>query len=69
VHCLAYALSTLPAQPTNPAGVAAADQVACNPPPDGITSLSFHPTQNYLVATSWDNQVRAAPCVSQPCVA
>ncbi|MCO5578115.1 hypothetical protein L7F22_031953 [Adiantum nelumboides] len=28
------------------------------PPSDGITSLSFSPKANHLVATSWDNQVR-----------
>eukprot|EP00271_Cylindrocystis_brebissonii_P015823 TRINITY_DN3885_c0_g3_i1.p1 TRINITY_DN3885_c0_g3~~TRINITY_DN3885_c0_g3_i1.p1 ORF type:complete len:351 (-),score=36.58 TRINITY_DN3885_c0_g3_i1:1338-2390(-) len=27
-------------------------------PNDGISSLSFNPKANYLVATSWDNQVR-----------
>ncbi|KAK4791902.1 hypothetical protein SAY86_022337 [Trapa natans] len=28
------------------------------PPSDSVSSLSFSPTANYLVATSWDNQVR-----------
>ena len=28
------------------------------PPTDGISSLNFSPKANYLVATSWDNQVR-----------
>ncbi|KAF3792386.1 RAE1 protein, partial [Nymphaea thermarum] len=28
------------------------------PPTDGVSSLSFSPKGNYLVATSWDNQVR-----------
>ncbi|BBN12217.1 mRNA export factor [Marchantia polymorpha subsp. ruderalis] len=28
------------------------------PPTDGISSLTFSPKANYLVATSWDNQVR-----------
>ncbi|MCL7050389.1 hypothetical protein MKW94_009730, partial [Papaver nudicaule] len=28
------------------------------PPTDSISSLSFSPKGNYLVATSWDNQVR-----------
>lgn len=28
------------------------------PPSDGVSSLSWSPKQNYLVATSWDNQVR-----------
>lgn len=28
------------------------------PPNDSISSLSFSPKANYLVATSWDNQVR-----------
>ena len=27
------------------------------PPEDGISSISFSPTANLLVATSWDNQV------------
>ncbi|GBG79400.1 hypothetical protein CBR_g29549 [Chara braunii] len=29
-----------------------------SPPNDGVSSLSFSPKANYLVATSWDNQVR-----------
>lgn len=29
-----------------------------NPPTDGISSLAFSPTANYLVATSWDKSVR-----------
>lgn len=29
-----------------------------SPPNDGISSLSFNPKANYLIATSWDNQVR-----------
>jgi hypothetical protein len=28
------------------------------PPSDGISSLSFSPVANHLVATSWDSQVR-----------
>ncbi|KAH9325662.1 hypothetical protein KI387_005840, partial [Taxus chinensis] len=28
------------------------------PPTDSISSLSFSPKANYLVATSWDNHVR-----------
>lgn len=28
------------------------------PPQDSISSLHFSPVANYLVATSWDNQVR-----------
>lgn len=28
------------------------------PPSDGISSLSFSPKANHLIATSWDNQVR-----------
>ena len=28
------------------------------PPTDSISSLSFSPVANYLIATSWDNQVR-----------
>ena len=27
-------------------------------PPDGISSLAFSPTSNFLIAGSWDNQVR-----------
>lgn len=30
------------------------------PPTDGVSSLSFSPKGNYLVATSWDNQVLSA---------
>jgi len=33
-------------------------EVPCSPAPDGISSLNFHPRQNYLIGTSWDNQVR-----------
>ncbi|KAI3810312.1 hypothetical protein L1987_19924 [Smallanthus sonchifolius] len=29
-----------------------------SPPSDSVSSLSFSPKANYLVATSWDNQVR-----------
>ncbi|KAI3695146.1 hypothetical protein L1987_78134 [Smallanthus sonchifolius] len=29
-----------------------------SPPTDAVSSLSFSPNANYLVATSWDNQVR-----------
>ena len=29
-----------------------------SPPTDSISSLSFSPVANYLVSTSWDNQVR-----------
>jgi WD40 repeat protein len=29
-----------------------------SPPTDGISSLSFSSKANYLVASSWDNQVR-----------
>ncbi|KAL9262321.1 RAE1-like protein [Drosera capensis] len=28
------------------------------PPSDGVSSLSFSPKANHLIATSWDNQVR-----------
>ncbi|KAL0422356.1 UNVERIFIED_CONTAM: protein RAE1 [Sesamum latifolium] len=28
------------------------------PPSDSVSSLSFSPKANFLVATSWDNQVR-----------
>ena len=33
-----------------------------SPPNDGISSLSFSPKANYLVATSWDNQVMPLAC-------
>ena len=29
-----------------------------SPPGDSISSINFSPVANYLVATSWDNQVR-----------
>lgn len=28
------------------------------PPDDSISSLAFSPQQNFLIAASWDNQVR-----------
>ena len=34
-----------------------------SPPTDGISSLSFSPKANYLVATSWDNQVLHLACM------
>jgi mRNA export factor len=34
------------------------DIEVASPPTDSISSLSFSPVANYLVATSWDNQVR-----------
>ncbi|KAK9827320.1 hypothetical protein WJX81_004742 [Elliptochloris bilobata] len=34
------------------------DLEVSQPPSDGISSLSFSPVANHLVATSWDNQVR-----------
>ena len=34
------------------------DVEVSSPPPDSISSLSFSPVANYLIATSWDNQVR-----------
>ena len=34
------------------------DFEVASPPTDSISSLSFSPVANYLVATSWDNQVR-----------
>jgi mRNA export factor len=36
------------------------DVELASPPDDSISSLSFSPTANHLVATSWDNKVR--PC-------
>ena len=36
--------------PANPNG----DFLVANPPNDGISSLSWSPTGNFLVATSWD---------------
>ncbi|XP_070669148.1 protein RAE1-like [Malus domestica] len=32
-----------------------------HPPNDSISSLSFSPKSNILVATSWDNQVKMWP--------
>ena len=34
------------------------DMEVASSPPDSISSLSFSPVANYLIATSWDNQVR-----------
>jgi WD40 repeat protein len=34
-----------------------------SPPTDGVSSLSFSPKANYLVATSWDNQVMHLACM------
>jgi len=34
------------------------DFEVASPPTDGVSSLSFSPRANLLVATSWDNQVR-----------
>ncbi|EIE22298.1 WD40 repeat-like protein [Coccomyxa subellipsoidea C-169] len=34
------------------------DTEVASPPSDSISSLSFSPAANYLIATSWDNQVR-----------
>lgn len=34
------------------------DAELVQPPSDGISSLHFSPTSNYLAVTSWDNQVR-----------
>jgi len=34
------------------------DYEVSQPPTDGISSLAFSPKSNYLVAASWDNQVR-----------
>lgn len=48
----AFGAAPAPANPNN------SFEVPCNPAPDGISSLSFHPHQNYLIGTSWDNQVR-----------
>jgi WD40 repeat protein len=46
-----------PPRPCSACLAGAPVQVA-NPPTDGITSLCFSPRANFLVATSWDNQVR-----------
>lgn len=40
--------------PANPNG----DFLVANPPNDGISSLSWSPTGNFLVATAWDGDVR-----------
>ncbi|GJP73446.1 hypothetical protein CLOP_g4157 [Closterium sp. NIES-67] len=41
-------------QPHNPNK----DIEVAQPPNDGISSMCFNPKANFLVATSWDNQVR-----------
>lgn len=47
--------ATVVAQPTyNPNK----DAEVISPPDDSISSINFSPKANYLVATSWDNQVR-----------
>ncbi len=33
------------------------DMEVAQPPSDGISCLAFSPKANYLVASSWDNQV------------
>lgn len=38
------------------------DTEVTSPPDDSISSMSFSPTANLLVATSWDNQVSYAAC-------
>lgn len=45
-----------PARPavTNPNN----DFVVANPPNDGVSSLEWSPTGNFLVATAWDGDVR-----------
>jgi mRNA export factor len=46
--------ATVVAQPTyNPNK----DAEVISPPDDSISSINFSPKANYLVATSWDNQV------------
>lgn len=40
------------------------DVEIASPPDDSISSLSFSPTANHLIATSWDNKVRSP---LQPC--
>ncbi|KAJ3705681.1 hypothetical protein LUZ61_009386 [Rhynchospora tenuis] len=37
-------------------------------PSDSVSSLSFSPTTNHLVATSWDNQVRCWEVLNGSCV-
>lgn len=43
-----------PAAPANPNG----DFLVANPPSDGVSSLSWSPVGNFLVATAWDGDVR-----------
>lgn len=45
-----------PARPavTNPNN----DFIVANPPNDGVSSLEWSPTGNFLVATAWDGDVR-----------
>jgi mRNA export factor len=37
-----------------------------SPPDDSVSSLSFSPTANHLVATSWDNKVRSHHHLTKP---
>lgn len=33
------------------------------PPDDSISKIAFSPNANYLIASSWDNNVRSHVCV------
>ena len=33
------------------------------PPEDSISKVAFAPNSNYLVASSWDNNVRSMKCI------
>jgi mRNA export factor len=36
------------------------DMAVTQPPNDSISKLAFSPTSNYLIASSWDNNVRSS---------
>jgi len=50
---MSWGAPTTPSNPNN-------DFLVANPPNDGISSLEWSPTGNFLVATAWDGDVRFA---------
>ena len=53
-----FGVAAQPVQPARPQYNPNGDlEVAVPPDMDGISSLCFSPTANFLVATSWNNQV------------
>ena len=40
------------------------DTAVTQPPNDSISKVAFSPTANYLVASSWDNNVKASLALS-----